>query len=93
MNTIVYLLYYDHDGSGTREEWNTFHTPCEAFASDLDRDLRMRTLKAQDPDLEFHKVDIDVPPAGGAPIGGGGGTSSSSSNSRSIMMIVMITMM
>ena len=27
----VYVLFYDHDGSGEREEWNTFYTPCEVF--------------------------------------------------------------
>ena len=57
----VYILFYDHDGSGAREEWNTFYTPCEAFASAMDRDLRKTNLTAADPDLSFHELDLDMP--------------------------------
>ena len=57
----VYILFYDHDGSGEREEWNTFYTPCEAFASAMDRDLRKSNLTAADPDLKFHELDLNIP--------------------------------
>jgi len=55
----VYILFYDHNG--TRGEWNTFYTPCEAFASEADRDARKQALSAADPDLEFHELDLDMP--------------------------------
>ena len=58
----LYLLYYDTD-SGSREEWNTFYTPCEVFDSAKKRQARIDFIKAQvdedgDPvKHEFHKVD------------------------------------
>lgn len=76
----VYILFYDHDGTGDREEWNTYYTPCEAFASAADRDVRKQALKAADPDLVFHELDLDMPTSaavaamGAGPNGGGSGT-------------------
>lgn len=32
----VWLVYVDQDGSGSREEWNVFYTPCEVY---LDENL------------------------------------------------------
>ena len=58
----LYLLYYDTD-MGSREEWNTFYTPCEVFDSAKKRQDRIKFIKAQvDEDgepvaYEFHKVD------------------------------------
>lgn len=45
----VYLLYYDCN-SGSREEWNTFYTPCEVFASDAERKARIDVIKAESTD-------------------------------------------
>jgi len=61
----VYLLYYDAD-TGSREDWNTFYTPVEVFASYEDREARMdfiRTQRDENGDLynyEFHTVDTDI---------------------------------
>jgi hypothetical protein len=61
----VYLLYYDTD-YGDREEWNTFHTPCEVFDSAEKRQARIDFIRAQvDQDgepveYEFHTVDQDI---------------------------------
>lgn len=58
----IYLLYYDTD-YGSREEWNTFYTPCEVFDSDAKRQERINFIKSQvDEDgepvsYEFHTVD------------------------------------
>ena len=58
----LYLLYYDTD-CGSREEWNTFYTPCEVFDSDEKRQERIDFIKAQvdedgEPtDYEFHTED------------------------------------
>ena len=41
----VYLLYYDTD-YGSREEWNTFYTPCEVFATEEQRQRRIDFIKA-----------------------------------------------
>ena len=40
MPDTIYLLFYDTD-SGSREEWNTFYTPCEVFLSSEDRETRI----------------------------------------------------
>lgn len=77
--TKVYALFYDHDDTGAREEWNTFYTPCEVFATPADRATRQAALKAADPDLEFHEVDLEIPPSaavtamGSGPNPGGSG--------------------
>jgi len=61
----VYLLYYDTD-YGDREEWNTFHTPCEVFDSAEKSQARIDFIKSQvDQDgepveYEFHTVDLDI---------------------------------
>jgi hypothetical protein len=61
----VYLLYYDTD-YGDREEWNTFHTPCEVFDGAEKRQARIDVIKSQvDQDgepveYEFHTVDLDI---------------------------------
>ena len=33
--TKVYVLFYDEEDNGARENWNTFHTPLEVY-TDLD---------------------------------------------------------
>lgn len=61
----VYLLYYDTD-LGSREEWNTFYTPCEVFDSDVKREERIEFIESQvDQDGEpvdygFYKIDLDM---------------------------------
>jgi hypothetical protein len=59
----VYLLYYDTD-LGSREEWNTFYTPCEVFDSAEKRQDRIDVIQAQSTDYKdddsFHKVDLDI---------------------------------
>lgn len=61
----IYLLYYDTD-LGTREEWNTFYTPCEVFDSAEKRQARIDVIQAQSTDYKdddsFHKVDLDIMP-------------------------------
>lgn len=58
----LYLLYYDTD-MGSREEWNTFYTPCEVFDTPEKRQARIDFIKQQaDEDgyplgYEFHTVD------------------------------------
>lgn len=58
----LYLLYYDTD-MGSREEWNTFYTPCEVFDSAEKRQARIDFIKQQvDQDGEpvdygYHEVD------------------------------------
>lgn len=55
--TTIYLLHYDHD-TGAREEWNTFYTPCEAFAKKIDRDNREIAVKLEDTTLETYAEEI-----------------------------------
>jgi len=61
----LYILYYDSD-YGSREEWNTFYTPCEVFDSEEKRQCRIDFIKSQvDQDgeptaYEFHKVELDL---------------------------------
>ena len=57
----IYLLYYDTDGTGAREEWNVFYTPVEAFDSEEKRQARIDFIKSQYPDegYEFQEVDIE----------------------------------
>ena len=61
----VYLLYYDTD-YGSREEWNTFYTPVEAFGSEELRQARIDFIRQQvDEDGEpvgydFHTVDTEI---------------------------------
>ena len=59
----VYLLYYDTD-YGSREEWNTFYTPVEAFGTPEMRKTRIDAIKAQSEDYKnddcFHTVDVDI---------------------------------
>lgn len=62
---MIYLLFYDTD-SGSREEWNTFYTPVEAFSSKELRSLRVKELKNAvdddgDPyDYQFHTIDVKL---------------------------------
>ena len=56
----AYVLYYDHDGTGDREEWNTFYTPTEIFADQASSQTRITALKKSDPSLTFHTVEIVV---------------------------------
>jgi len=61
----LYLLYYDTN-HGSREEWNTFYTPCEVFDSAKKRQDRIDFIKSQvDEDgepvaYEFHEVDTVI---------------------------------
>jgi hypothetical protein len=61
--STVYVLFYDTD-FGSREEWNTFYTPCEVFLSPEGRQARIDKLKhAVDSDgdpirYEFHELDV-----------------------------------
>ena len=61
---MIYLLYYDTD-YGSREEWNTFYTPVEAFRTPADRDARKAFLKnsvdqdGEPLEYEFHEVNIE----------------------------------
>ena len=58
----IYLLYYDTD-YGSREEWNTFYTPCEVFDSAEKRQARIDFIRKQVDEngepvsYEFHDVD------------------------------------
>ena len=62
----LYLLYYDTDGSGAREEWSVFYTPCEIFDTPAKRQTRIDFIKKQlDEDgnpMEYiyHTVDQDL---------------------------------
>lgn len=53
----VYLLFYDTD-DGSREEWNTFYTPVEAFPSAEARQLRRDWLSKKYKLLEFYELDL-----------------------------------
>ena len=59
----LYLRYYDTD-MGSREEWNTFYTPCEVFDSEEKRQARIDVIKAQSEDYTdddcFYKVDTEI---------------------------------
>ena len=63
--TKVYLLFYDTD-TGTTEEWDVCHTPCEVFTNPEDREKRIEYIKKFDKQLnntyeyEFHKDEVDV---------------------------------
>lgn len=91
----VYALFYDHD-HGDRENWNTFHTPCEVFATPADRDTRKAALTAADPDLGFHELDLEMPPSasvaamGAGPNSGGSGDSNAPEMSEEDMMKAMM---
>lgn len=62
MPATIYLLFYDTD-YGSREEWNTFYTPCEVFLSSEDRETRITYLSNLTDDngdpcnYIFHKID------------------------------------
>jgi hypothetical protein len=43
----VYLLYYDNDDTGAREERNVFYTPCEVYLSPEDRQKRIDFIKTK----------------------------------------------
>ena len=43
----LYLLYYDTDGSGAREEWSVFYTPCEIFLTPEQRQARIDFIRQQ----------------------------------------------
>ena len=61
----LYLLNYDTD-TGSREEWNIFYTPTEAFSTDELRKARIEVLKKElDEDdepmgYEFHKFELET---------------------------------
>jgi len=55
----VYILFYDVDYGGP-ESWNTFHTPCEVFSTPEERAKRIKELKAENPEYEFHKISKKV---------------------------------
>jgi hypothetical protein len=80
----VYALFYDHDGTGSREEWSTFYTPCEVFDTSADRDVRKDALTVADPDLKFHELDLETPTSaevaamGAGPNPGGSGNTDDS---------------
>jgi len=61
--TTVYLLYYDTD-YGSREEWNTFYTPCEVFATEEHRQRRIDFIKANSEeytdDDRFELVELEM---------------------------------
>ena len=66
----LYLLYYDTDGSGAREEWSVFYTPCEIFLTPEQRQARIDFIRQQvapdgDPvnyvyELQEHEVMTDA---------------------------------
>lgn len=59
----VYLLYYDTD-YGSREDWNTFYTPCEVFATEEQRQRRIDFIKANSDeytdDDNFYLVELEM---------------------------------
>lgn len=61
----LYLLYYDTD-HGSREEWNTFYTPCEVFDCPKKRQARIEFLKLQVADdgtlwnYDYHTIDTKL---------------------------------
>lgn len=57
---MIYLLFHDLD-TGAREEWNTFYTPCEAFATKAERQARRDFLSKKYADLgiDFHTLDLE----------------------------------
>jgi len=55
---IIYLLFYDDEEGGSRENWNTFYTPVEAFDLLEKRNARIAELESLDPGLAFHTVDL-----------------------------------
>ena len=55
----AYLLFYDTD-FGSREEWNTFYTPCEMFATAAARQARIDHIQKECPGrFEFHELDVE----------------------------------
>lgn len=62
---MIYLLYYDQD-TGSREEWNTFYTPVEAFSTPELRAERAEQLENMvDEDGEpynykFYMIEAEV---------------------------------
>ena len=55
MNMIIYLLFYSNKYGG---DWNTMHTPAEAFDLPEKRNARIREIELLDPSLAFHTVDL-----------------------------------
>ena len=53
----LYLLYYDTDGSGAREEWSVFYTPCEIFLTPEQRQARIDFSKKQVDSGEIDPVE------------------------------------
>ena len=53
----LYLLYYDTDGSGAREEWSVFYTPCEIFLTPEQRQARIDFIRQQVDSGEIDPVE------------------------------------
>jgi hypothetical protein len=56
----VYLLQYDENNDGSRENWNVFYTPCEAFDDPDIREERIKYIKSIHPSIGFNKIDVDI---------------------------------
>lgn len=56
----IYLLYYDYDDSGDRENWSTFYTPVEIFTSAEMRLRRINFIKSINTSLQFHTSDEEI---------------------------------
>ena len=56
----LYLLYYDYDDSGARENWSTFYTPVEIFTSAEMRLRRINFIKSINTSLQFHTSDEEI---------------------------------
>lgn len=55
---MIYLLFFDID-SGSREDWNTLYTPCEAFATAEMRDSRKAVIEKLNPEIDFHERELE----------------------------------
>jgi hypothetical protein len=56
---MVYIVFYDND-TGSREDWNVFYTPFEAFTTAAARDTRKATLIAGGYECHCAEVPLTV---------------------------------
>lgn len=56
----IYIIFYDDEEGGSRENWNTFYTPFRVFTTAEKRATFKAALKAASPDLGFHEVEVEI---------------------------------
>lgn len=60
----LYILYYDEEDNGSRENWSVFYCPCEVFSTEEKRAARRKELEANPDYAEYayeeQEVELDA---------------------------------